>query len=65
MVIWLVVNPLDFYRSVLLSPPVLFSILVFVSHSTFWLFQHPEWEVSDVGWLSISGIPVGGVGFLR
>ena len=65
MVFWLVVDPLTFASVVILAPPVLFSILVFVSHSNFWIFQHPGLEVPDTGWIYLSGIPVGGVVFLR
>ena len=61
----IVADPLYFSRALLLTPPVLFSILVFVSHSIFWIFQHPGWEVPDVVWISLSGLPFGCVGFIR
>ena len=65
MVFWIVVDPLAFSSAVFLTPPVFFSVLVFVDHSTVWLYQNPGWEVPDVCWLSLSGIPVEGVVFLR
>ena len=61
-VLWL--EPLAFSGRVFFTPPILFSILGFISHSTFWIFQHPGYKVPDVGWLSPSGLPVGYVGFI-
>ena len=40
---WIVVEPLAFSRVVFLTPTILFSILGFISHSTFWLFCHTGW----------------------
>ena len=42
-----------------------YSFPYFFSCSTFWIFQNPGWYVPGVGLLSISGITVGGVGFIR
>ena len=39
---WIVENPLAFASAVLLTPPILFSVIVFISRSNFWLFQHPR-----------------------
>ena len=61
----LVVDPLAFARAVFPTPPILFSILGFMYHSIFWLFHNPGWEVPDICWLSLSGLPFGCVGFLR
>ena len=44
VIFWLVVYPLIFVRAVLLTPPILFSILGLIAHSIFCLFQHPWWE---------------------
>ena len=65
MVFWLVSDSLDFSSVVLLTPPIFVSVLVFFFHSTFRLFQHPEWEVPGVIWLLLSVLPVGYVVFLR
>ena len=62
---WIMEDLLDFSRAVLLVPPLFISILVFVSQSKFWFLKNPGWEVSDAGWISLSGLPVGGLGFLR
>ena len=50
-------GPLAFYRAVFLAPPVLFSILGFF-YSTFWIFEHPGWEVPGVVGLSLNGLHV-------
>ena len=65
VVFCIVGGALEFASVVFLVPPLLFSILVFVSHSTFCLIQHPGWDIHDVGWISLSGLPVGGVLFIR
>ena len=65
LVLRIVADPLAFSRTVFLEPQVLFSILVCISHSNFWLFQHPGREVPDISCLSFSGLYVVGVGFLR
>ena len=65
MVFWIVADPLEFDSAVFLAPLVLFSILVFVSHYKFWLLQNLGWEVPGLGWLYLSGLSIGGVGFLR
>ena len=56
-------DTLGFASEVFLEPPIFIFILGFVSYSTFWLFQNLGWEVLGVGWLSLSGLLVGGVGF--
>ena len=53
---WPVTDPLAFASAVFLTPPILFSVPGFISHSTFWLFHHPGLDVLDVGWISLSGL---------
>ena len=65
VVFCIVAEPLEFTRAVLLTPPILFYILGFIYHSTFWLFYHPGWEDPDLGFLSLRELPVVCVGFIR
>ena len=58
-------DPLASASAVFLTPPILLSMLGFIYHFTFRPFQHPEWEVPGIGWLSLSLLTVGCVGFLR
>ena len=41
MILWLVVNPLEFAREVLLVPPILFTIIGLVSHVHFVIIHNP------------------------
>ena len=57
-IFWLVADPLSFFSAVFLAPPVFLSVLYFVSNSPLWIFFNTGWEFPDVGWLSLSCIPV-------
>ena len=54
VVFLLAADPLAFFIAVFFTPPILFSVIGFISYSTFFIFQHTGWEVLDVGWLSLS-----------